>query len=79
MWQLQVSSLVFLVFSARLASVTLHYCHLPFRSLRCDSFLNNILKKKKKGKGSGLWQGSKLLLIANSVKYHFPGATGPVC
>ena len=37
---LQVSNLVFLVFSAKLASVTLHYCHLPFRSLLCDSFLN---------------------------------------
>ena len=35
---LQVSGLVFLVFSAKLASVTLHYCHLPFRSLHCDSF-----------------------------------------
>lgn len=37
---LQVSGLVVLVFSARLASVTLHYCHLLFRSLRGDSFLN---------------------------------------
>ena len=35
---LQVSGLVFLVFSARPASVTLHYCHLPFRSLHRDSF-----------------------------------------
>lgn len=37
---LQVSGLVFLVFPARPASVTLHYCHLPFRSLHHDSFLN---------------------------------------
>lgn len=65
-----VSNLVFLVFPAKLASVTLYYCHLPFRSLLGDSFLN------KKGKGSNLWQGSRLLLIANSLKYHFPGAAG---
>lgn len=34
------------------------------------------LSNKKEGKGSNLWQGSSLLLIANSLKYHFPGAAG---
>lgn len=70
---LQVRSLVFLVFSTKLASVSLHYCPLPFRSLLGDSL------KKKKDEGSNLWQGSKLLLIANSLKYHFPRAPGPAC
>ena len=37
---LQVSGLVVLVFSARLASVTLHYIHLLFRYLPFASFLN---------------------------------------
>lgn len=45
---LQVSNLVFLVRSAKLASVTLHDCHLPFRSPPCDSFLNNNNKRQWK-------------------------------
>lgn len=36
----QVSNLILLVFPDKLAPVTLHHCHLPFRSLLCDSFLN---------------------------------------
>lgn len=47
-WMLQVSDLVFPMFPAKLASVTLHYCHLPFTFLVCDSFLN----KKRQGKQS---------------------------
>lgn len=70
---LQVRNSVFLVLSAQPASVTLHYCPRPFWSLLSDSL------KKKRGGGSNLWQGSKLLLIANSLKYHFAGAAGPVC